>query len=206
MIVTDSVPQKPSPKESISTSLIITFILTLFIGVVAWLVILPTVVPGIILGMVFVVGAIPYTVVASIFAFRNRLRARKAVANGEYNGERPEVEAFQTRWQQMTLVLNVLLSLTFVAMLIATINELVLPSGGLEGRTYLVGGLVLPFAILMIKYNSPFIYRSKDIQAEEYALQQHTAESKYILVNRAWSWATWFAYSILSLLILVTVV
>lgn len=181
----------------------------LLIGVAAGFLSVVTVLPGMFLGQIFVHLAIPYTIIATVFAVRNRRKAAARVEAGDYQpGTNLDVENFRTRWQRSTLALNILLAPVFLAM-VFTVGRWV------EGRKpgvfvdasndmVLIGASVLAaiFGCMMIAYNTHFIYMSKDLLAEAHALAQKGEAAAYIKATRVWSWITWFSFSGIALYML----
>lgn len=182
-----------------------TFVLLMVASVVIGFLVTITIYPAWAILYVFSYGAIPYTLVATVFAIINRRKARKAVKAGEYLNDNPDVENFKTRWQRITLVLNALLAIVFVGIALTSVFS---NQGYIESSVITVaffwGGITASLATMMIACNTRFIYKSKTIQAEEYALANNTEAAKYIRASRIWSWVTWYTYSALTVVILLS--
>jgi hypothetical protein len=202
-IVTDNVPRSQPKEFSLLQELAISFVLLALLTAGIALAITATVLPGILLFFPIIIIAIPYTLVATIFAVRNRKRAKQNVLLALNDGytvldEYKDIANFKTRWQRWTLSFNIILALAYIPLML----------GALEGdfaEGMLIGGSIAEVAaIFMIILNRHFIYNKRAIEAEAYGLTTKTTASKFIRVNRTWSWITWYAYCIVPVILLFT--
>lgn len=145
--------------------------------------------------------AIPYTIIATIFAVKNRKAAKKAVLQNDFTVDDTKVSTFSSSWQKNTLALNIVLAVIFVVfagyLLASVISPFAEDIASSENfLIFVLGAITFVSAGLMIRYNAPFIYRKKRIQDEEYGLLNRTENWKLIQLNRRWSWVTWYVYAI----------
>lgn len=197
-IVTDNVPRSNPKQLSLFQELLISLgVLILLTGGIAFL-ISATVLPAMLLVFSLMFVAIPYTLVVTLIAIINRRNAKKKVAhdiedNAVTHNEYETVANFKARWQRWTLSFNIILALTYIPLMLSIVHT--------DFSSFMiVGGSVAEVgAIFMIILNRHFIYKKMAIEAEEYALASHTAASKFIKVNRIWSWITWYMYCLVPL-------
>jgi hypothetical protein len=196
-IVTDNVSRSKPKSLSLFQELTISFVILASLTAVIAIIFTASVIPIILLFFIVSFAAIPYTLLVTFFAIVRRKQAKKNVIVALREGytvleEYKDIANFKTRWQRWTLSFNIILAIAYVPLILSIVSAEFAPTMVVGGSVALVG------AIFMVVLNRPFIYNPLAIEAEAYGLTTNTTASTFILVNRVWSWITWYAYCFVS--------
>ena len=138
---------------------------------------------------VLVLGAVPYTVIATAVMLWKRHAARRELRDEPNLPVNPRLAAFGGRWQQLSLINGVVLGILGLLVLSYVLN---IP--GL-GYTFASAIVVVPAiaatSVLEIVVNAGWIYPYATILAEEHALKNRTPGWVLIRVNRWLGWVIW---------------
>lgn len=150
----------------------------------------------------FLFAALPYTVVATIFAVKNRRKAVKTVTQIGYIPKDIPAASFKTSGQKNSLAVNIVL---VINMLFAILASTAFDSS--YGFAAIVSAAVVGIAaVVMVVANIPFIFQKETVEAEQHTLLTKGEGAHFILTNRIWSWATWWVYGLGSAVIAVNII
>ena len=140
-------------------------------------------------GLVLVIGAIPYTAIATIVVIRRRSAARAGL------GSMPEppidgVAVIFGGWSQKLSFMNgLVLGVLGIVLIVSPLTLSWLADGALP---LFVMALIAAFSVIEILVNIGWIYPRQTAEAEEYALLTRTHSWRLILANRGIGWGIWY--------------
>lgn len=139
------------------------------------------------LAFVLIIGAVPYTLIATFFIVRKRSAARRALDGRPDLSVETPLANFGGMSQKLSLVNGIMLGLLGILLLLSMGDAVPLPD-----NTGFILAPIAAFSAVEIVVNAGWIYRKETVLAEEYAIRTRTHSWKLIIVNRWLGWVIWY--------------